>query len=166
MSIPEVAAFYRRSVHVVWRQSTAGNATLLGAAWQGFFLTVELRAESPLRTAVRTSLAAPVRAPLSLDRWPLPPDTQLLSRSGSRDGCHRGEVMVFRNLHSLDANSDYLVQALHGAGYRIESRYPVRGQALRGELLRLAAPGKQCEIALTDSDGWRWIRVVTTVDAE
>jgi hypothetical protein len=163
----KVIAFYRENVPVVWRQSQAEQATLLGSAWQGFFLTIELRAAGDLRTAVRTSLAAPASTlPPSPNNWSPPVDTQVLSRSSSRDGCRTAEVVMLRNRHTLTANSDSMVRAMRGAGYGLESRVPIRGGVLRGELLHLSGQGKQSEIAITDSDGWRWIRVITTVDSE
>jgi hypothetical protein len=158
--VQSVIDFYHQHATAAWITSRQQQNIVLGAAWHGGFLTVELTPDGAARTDVRTSfihIAQPVPKPDWLE-WPPPPRAQLLLRSSNRDGCREADLTVWQTRDSAGASREHLERRLRARGYHLTSRSVVRERALAGEVLWFQNGTSQWQFVLTDSAGMHWMR--------
>jgi hypothetical protein len=165
-NIPRLIEFYRRRIDAAWTETKHGEGVVLAAPFHGYFLSVELLPTGGSSTVVRT-MQSGLHAPAVRESrrfWWAPPDSQLLSRNRSRDGCRLAEVSVLRNRVAVAANADFFARALLAQGFRLIEHQKIATASARGEVLRFGQGRRAIEITLSEDGQISWLCITTVED--
>jgi hypothetical protein len=158
--------FYRRRIDTSWAETKHGEGVVLAAPFHGNFLSIELVPSGAQSTLVRTMQSA-LRSPEvreSRQFWSAPPESQLLSRNRSRDGCRLAEVSMLRNRSAVAANADFFERTLRAQGFRLLERQRIATDSIHGEVLRFGQGKRAIEVTVTDDAGMSWLCITTVED--
>jgi hypothetical protein len=158
--------FYRRRIDAAWAETKHGEGVVLAAPFHGNLLSIELVPTGGASTLVRTMQSA-LRSPEMRESgrfWSAPPESQLLSRNRSRDGCRIAEVSMLRNRSAVAANADFFARTLRSQGFRLLERQRIATESIHGEVLRFGQGQRAIEITVSEDGGTSWLCITTVED--
>ena len=162
LGMEESADFYRRYLGEHHVEFKVDRGLVLAAPRAQRFVTVELQSLNSRVTRARVSEANLSDAGRGTSAVPLPPDAQLLTRVGTRDGESSTQSIMAHSPVGLGPNADFFKRRLSTLGLRLTDRHVVDADGRQGEILAFTGPTRSVEIVMTRERGRTWISVIST----
>lgn len=162
LGMDESADFYRRYLGEHHVEFKVDRGMVLAAPRAQRFVTVELQSVGARQTRARVSEANLSDVGTGTSGVPLPPDSKILTRIGSRDTESITTSIMASSPAGLGPNADFFKRRLSPLGLRLTDDHVVDAQGRKGEILAFTGPNRTVEVVLTRERGLTWISVVST----
>lgn len=158
----EVIDFYRGALGPRHAEEKIPGGLLLAQGQGDFFVTIRVRALSPMLTETLVSVSDARRAREAANRplgFSIPADTQVLSDMESIDAGKTSRHLVLTNSHSVDSNINFLSGTLHARGYTLQTGETQH--LASGRVLMFGGANREARLVVIRKDGASNIELTT-----